>query len=888
VKAKPGDRVYLFFSGHGITVSGGDSYFLAYNLASDFSVENIEEAGTEPLYQLKTNTIRPLTNRKVQVVLILDACRSHLEDSLRSVTVKTFDPDLNSAELNAGDIMFLSSSNGQVSEETSKSGIRHGIFTYYLLQGLYGMADNGRNHDGLITVNKLNTYVTKMVSDYTNEVQIPRIIYKGSDNPVLSKVDSGLLALQLSQNKEQMIAQSAVVKKEEMIAQSAIVRRDRPKGLPPYPDSTSMYYDLFFARLNAGRVWDDDGALHYFKLLEHASKDSNLIRDAVLNLSSVLVDSGQAIINSYIKPDPAAFKKQKHNYYRSFKTGAKIFDTLYKINKKYFPGDKENDDYLQQYYFMIGSYDASTNRRLEYLYKAYQLDTSDTYILNSIDEELNQQRKRELALKNQEKVVKKYPNWYFAYNNMGIILYDSKKYSEALSWFEKALKIDSLWPFAWVNIGNYYIDVSRQYEIAKDYYLKAISLDSTYALPWSNLDLLYRKTKNYTKAIESAKNAVELNPMVMYYWNRLGQDYDAVKKYHEAFECYERSLALDSTYTDTWNCLGLLYDHRKNRDSAIECFKREISIDSASTDGWSNLGRMYGKSKKYDKAMECYQKELFLDSTISRGWYDVGDVYLDLKKYDTAMHYYQKGLFIDSIDPYGWVALGNVYYNQGKDSAALGYYESGLKTFQNNSTLLEYTGDVYSRMHKDKEAIDHYKKMLEIDTLDIRGWNSMGRFFLNRNMYDSAIVYFKKTFNIDSSDYEALKGLGLISDNKKDYEQSIKYYLKAVSLDPGNADLLSYLGYAYTYNKDYSAGIDCFLKEISLDTTSADGYYNMACAYSLKGDAQQGFKYLELAFQKGFSNYEHVKKDEDLNNLRKTGSFNNLLGKYFEQEKSGN
>ena len=161
--AQKGDRVFLFFAGHGLTTSGGDSYFLANNLASDFDILDIQSAGTQPLYQLKTNFIRPLHQSGVQIVLIMDACRSHLEQKFESDVFSSFNPDLKSAEMKAGDYMFLSSSNGQASAETSKDNIKHGIFTYYLLSGLYGMADRGRNPDGHITFNKLKNYITQKV-----------------------------------------------------------------------------------------------------------------------------------------------------------------------------------------------------------------------------------------------------------------------------------------------------------------------------------------------------------------------------------------------------------------------------------------------------------------------------------------------------------------------------------------------------------------------------------------------------------------------------------------------------------------------------------------------------------------------------------------------------
>ncbi len=58
---------------------------------------------------------------------------------------------------------------GEVSEERDDLG--HGVFTYYLLQGLKGKADF--NADGLITVDEAYSYVSTHVPSATGQNQHP-------------------------------------------------------------------------------------------------------------------------------------------------------------------------------------------------------------------------------------------------------------------------------------------------------------------------------------------------------------------------------------------------------------------------------------------------------------------------------------------------------------------------------------------------------------------------------------------------------------------------------------------------------------------------------------------------------------------------------------------
>jgi uncharacterized caspase-like protein len=49
--------------------------------------------------------------------------------------------------------------------------LQHGIFTHFLIKGLQGQADS--DGDGLITVDEVYTYVSKLVPQATNQEQHP-------------------------------------------------------------------------------------------------------------------------------------------------------------------------------------------------------------------------------------------------------------------------------------------------------------------------------------------------------------------------------------------------------------------------------------------------------------------------------------------------------------------------------------------------------------------------------------------------------------------------------------------------------------------------------------------------------------------------------------------
>lgn len=73
-----------------------------------------------------------------------------------------------------GKIILTASGVNEVSEE--KNNLRHGVFTYFLLEGFRGYADTDRA--GLITVDEIDRYVSERVPEATNNTQHP--VKKGS------------------------------------------------------------------------------------------------------------------------------------------------------------------------------------------------------------------------------------------------------------------------------------------------------------------------------------------------------------------------------------------------------------------------------------------------------------------------------------------------------------------------------------------------------------------------------------------------------------------------------------------------------------------------------------------------------------------------------------
>ena len=155
LKVKKGKtEVFVFFSGHGLPSQDGKSlYLLPWGVDKDF-VEKTAINQQEIIASLQA--VQPKS-----VTMFLDSCYSGqarggetLLASARPIALK--------AEANAYPPNFTvisASASDQLS--SSSPDLKHGIFSYYLMKGMEGDAD--QNKDGKITVAEIQEYLTDMV-----------------------------------------------------------------------------------------------------------------------------------------------------------------------------------------------------------------------------------------------------------------------------------------------------------------------------------------------------------------------------------------------------------------------------------------------------------------------------------------------------------------------------------------------------------------------------------------------------------------------------------------------------------------------------------------------------------------------------------------------------
>jgi len=187
--AKKGDTVVIFFAGHGapeVDPRGFERDGLAkYLIPSDADADDLYSTAF-PMDELRTIFERIEAER---IVAFLDACysgsaggRTFAAKSTRGGSVD--DLFLDRLTRSKGRAIVTASRPTEVSLELAELG--HGLFTYYLVQGMQGAAD--LNKDGIVTLQELYEYLEQQVTQKSRAVG-------GNQHPVIKGEMEGVLPL---------------------------------------------------------------------------------------------------------------------------------------------------------------------------------------------------------------------------------------------------------------------------------------------------------------------------------------------------------------------------------------------------------------------------------------------------------------------------------------------------------------------------------------------------------------------------------------------------------------------------------------------------------------------------------------------------------------------
>lgn len=700
---KKDDVVFFYFSGHGdvenITMFN-NAYLICYNTLKEvfegmsLSVDKLNDIA-------KTLSSRTLAN----VVLITDACHSGKIANNRATRNQLVGEQLLAST--EKEIRIASCKPEELSNENADWGGGRGIFSYYLVNGLQGYADEDKN--GIITLGEIKNYLASQMKNdpvlqQENRIQTP-VIKDNNDGFKLAHID-----------KEEF--EKFKAKTEENPTPPLVISNNSPATQNQEENINEEPDDYFFSLLKKHSLEELTDSLHLISLSEtqipfavidklklslNSQTGINKLNDlkkmleanteALQHFNESLVrafdDRAHEVITQYLRGDEAELERRR--YYNANNNGYDVYPRMFKVALKLIKPDNFYYDILQ---FKL-HYFTGVNIRL----KVPTVQDASPLIEQAI-----QEQKQALELdKNAAQV----------YNELGILYMFNGKYKDAEKYFKEAIIRNHNWSFPWANLAGLYALAGRVIDGYQANHI-ADSLQKGLQLNAINLGMLDEKSSNILFAEEDYRNAIDINSRHFLPFERLGY----INLHKTAYAVADSFFYEASLRKKGYHFKGNVWMSVAPIIVMPPVLPLECDIDTSKINAGDLMAFFYWgvkeyETKHYSNALRILKKVIALDQFNPLVFHYIGKIYYDQQKWKEA-----EIMFKYAVDYYLDTAQFNHYCDSVIQSKSYSYAHDCFEKFftQNYYQQVEdfyFLADLYQLWNHPDEAELLYKKIIQ-------------------------------------------------------------------------------------------------------------------------------------------------------------------------------
>jgi tetratricopeptide (TPR) repeat protein len=483
-QAYPGaDTVLFYFSGHGAQI-GGKNTLVPVDGSAD---PELAVARNLPLDWVQEQLAHSAFARQV---MLIDACRNVFETKGLTAEKGFINPQL-AQEYAKGMKVLLGTRPGEFSREDAELG--HGLFTYYVVQGLRGGAADAQS--GLVTEGALEDYVFGRMAEYSRghpgQEQIPYTLGEGSSAMplavVLRPANELVARLGLAGMQDRELGEVAAAILDERLS---------VKARNKLPEASWQAHEQVLRR----KLVEEPTALGLYLLagldlrLATGKDDSRVAEALDLAQRCAAAAPGSAPVKYMLGWAQCSLA-------RCDEAITELKDAVRLDPQSALPHNGLGIAYdrLERYSEAIAEYQAAI--RLDPRFATPHSNLGDTYSsLERYDE----------AILEFKAAIRLDPTLAESHNGLGNAYNRLKRHNEAIAEYKEAIRLDPLLATAHIRLGIAYRYVKR-YDDAIAEYNEALRLDPRDAYPHSGLALLYYELRDFSSAKEHFLRAKELS-----------------------------------------------------------------------------------------------------------------------------------------------------------------------------------------------------------------------------------------------------------------------------------------------------------------------------------------------------------------------------------------
>ncbi|MEK7263252.1 MAG: tetratricopeptide repeat protein [Bacteroidota bacterium] len=256
---------------------------------------------------------------------------------------------------------------------------------------------------------------------------------------------------------------------------------------------------------------------------------------------------------------------------------------------------------------------------------------------------------------------------YATYTRSALWRNDVTLFSDVIEQFPNAV-------LSYVNIGLYYQQRNDDTN-AVMYYEKALRVDSTDAETYNNLGIVYQRNAQPEKAIIMFKKVLQFYPTSVDAYNNLGLAFAAKEEFDKAEHNYKQALTIDSNYSIAYGNLANVYYNQEKYQDAIRAFQKAILKGETSFGLYNKIGASFATIGESDSAKYYYSQALQKNPLAVEVYNNIAVLMIEKAEYDSAITYLQQAVELQPNYAFAYKNLGLAYLKKNARQQAMDAFQ---------------------------------------------------------------------------------------------------------------------------------------------------------------------------------------------------------------------
>jgi tetratricopeptide (TPR) repeat protein len=383
-----------------------------------------------------------------------------------------------------------------------------------------------------------------------------------------------------------------------------------------------------------------------------------------------------------------------------------------------------------------------------------------------------------------------------------------------------------------------------------------------------------------------------------------------MERLEDAWMLCENGLSRTQARPALWNAQGQIAFLREDYSQALDLFRKAYREAPDYIDTLFNQANVEARLGRREEAIEHFEMCTRKDENYESAFHNQALLLFEIGRLKEAQKVIQKAMLLKPESAENMSLLAQIHFRAGDLKLAREVFRKALRIQEEHLPSLIGLARLVAQESQEDEALALVKRILNLPSLGIEDRKTTLSLLLDLSQFHLALLHCERASETDQEKLGLIHTVALWKTGKlreaiarmekvleQEGESSSALILlgmmlreqgapqlaeprlkRALELDEGDPRAASELALILLNLKRPLEAVQCLEEAIESHYGHADLLYNLACAQTRAGNRDDALTSLKMALENGFSDWDRLGRDPDMENLRHLHAFNALIG----------